>query len=157
MYTKSLISFAAAAGIMAFSGAASAQDTSADATYGNQNLSVGFMPDPVVIPLAAGGPIDTSVEGTGSCAGFHASAPDVELTYEAGSVPLYIHVESDTDTTLLINQPDGSWICADDTIGFNPLVAFPTPASGVYDIYVGTFDAAATPPATLNITEISPM
>lgn len=156
MMLKYALPFALAASTMLAAGAASAQDISAEPTYGTQNLSAGFLPDPVEISLAAGGSVEASVEGQGSCAGFHADAPDVDLNYEAGGMPLYIYVEADADTTLLVNQPDGSWICNDDTIGLNPVIAIPAPQSGLYNIYVGTYDSGSLPPATLKISEISP-
>lgn len=149
-------SFALAAGALLLAGPAQAQDISATPTYGTQNLEAGFLPDPVSIDIAAGGGTEASVSGNGACAGFHATAPDVDLNYTAGGATLYVHVTSDADTTLLINAPDGSWFCNDDTNGLNPVVVFDPAQSGQYNIYVGTYDSGSTPPAQLHITEIDP-
>ena len=43
--------------------------------------------------------------------------PDIDLNYSAGSYPLTISAESSTDTALLINLPDGTWVCDDDSGG----------------------------------------
>ena len=103
------------------------------------------------------GSIDATTLGNG-CNGHIANAPDFQLTYNAGSFPLYFSVLSDADTTLVINGPDGSWYCNDDTNGLNPVVVFGdgggTATSGTYDVWVGTFgDSNAN--ATLYISELS--
>ena len=38
----------------------------------------------------------------------------MRLNYRAGSYPLIISVASRSDTTLVVNGPDGSWYCDDD-------------------------------------------
>ena len=139
--------------ITALAASASAQDITADATYSTFELTAGFMPDPHSISLAAGG--GTAVTEAG-CTGYVADAPDVEMTFTAGELPLNIYVVSDADTTLVINGPDGSWYCNDDTNGFNPAVTFNPAVSGVYDIWVGTYDSGSLPSATLHISELDP-
>ena len=134
-------------------GGSSGIDLSASPVYGDVTLSSGFTPDPYTLSLTPGGSNDAStVDAT--CAGQVGSAPDVDLYYTSGNLPLYIYVESSDDTTLVINTPDGEWICDDDAgIGLNPGVAFKGPGSGRYDIWVGRFgDAAGS--ATLNISEV---
>jgi hypothetical protein len=138
---------------MGIAAGASAQDASATASYGDVSLNAGFVPDPTTVAVTSGGSIQASMTG---CTGFIASAPDVELTYTAGSFPLNIYVKSGADTTLVINGPDGSWYCNDDSSGFNPLVSFPSPASGVYDIWVGAYSADGGAAAELNISEVAP-
>lgn len=133
-------------------GAASAQDYSQPATYGTVSLETGFSPDPTNVSVVAGG----GLAAPNGCAGKIANAPDYELTYTAGSTfPLNIYVTSDADTTLVINGPDGQWHCNDDANGVNPHVNFATPATGVYDIWVGTY-GDATAPAVLHISELAP-
>ncbi len=151
-------SLAAGAALAALSvGAVSAQDFSADPAYGTSNLTSGFSPDPVVVNLESGGPIDASSLGAG-CGGFIANAPDYRVNYTAGSFPrLIFSVSSSADTTLVINGPDGRWYCDDDSgvNGLNPAVTFSRPASGQYDVWVGTYGGATLQPAQLNISEVS--
>jgi hypothetical protein len=119
-------------------------------TYGSVTLKSGFTPDPFSKQVVAGGPNETKLGGVKA---FVANAPDFQLNYAAGSLPLTIHVESDADTTLLINLPDGTWVADDDSGGkLNPLLRFAQPQSGRYDIYVGTV-GRGNPPAMLFITE----
>jgi hypothetical protein len=149
---------AAASGIVGLTGgcttSAMAQDASLDASYGSVSLDSGFSEDPYEISLNAGGSIDASSLG-GGCAGQIADAPDFELTYSAGDLPLYISVDSDADTTLVVNLPDGSWSCDDDSAeSLNPGLMYSSPLDGVYDIWVGNFSGSDIPDATLQISEL---
>ena len=150
---KKLLIAAVAVSLATATGAA-AQDTSARAAYGSVRLNSGFTPDPHSVSLTAGGSIDASRIGS-PCRGSIANAPDYEVTYTAGSLPLYIYVNASSDTTLVVNGPDGQWYCDDDSNGgVNPQVTFNTPRSGTYDIWVGTF-SGGTASATLHISELS--
>lgn len=126
-------------------------------TYGAAQLNSGFSPDPYLMHLSAGGSVDAATIG-GACRGFVARGPDMRISYVAGSLPLYISVQSDADTTLVVNAPDGAWYCDDDGApsGLDPLLVFEHPQSGQYDIWVGALAAGATPPATLRISEVGP-
>ena len=118
-------------------------------------MRTGFEPDPNVIAVQSGGDLDAS-RVSSNCAGFITSAPDVRLVYTAGSLPLIISVASQSDTTLVVNGPDGRWYCDDDggVNGLNPQVRFNHPASGRYEIWVGTYRAGATQNARLHISEV---
>jgi hypothetical protein len=145
---------AAVAAMLASASGAAAQDMTARAAYGSVSLNSGFTPDPHSVSLTAGGSIDASRLGS-PCTGSIANAPDYELTYTAGSLPLYIYVNSSSDTTLIVNGPDGQWYCDDDSNGgVNPQVTFNSPRSGTYDIWVGTF-SGGTAAATLHISELA--
>mgnify|MGYP000365219960 CR=1 FL=1 len=134
---------------------AQAQDPSLPATYGENSLVTGFTPDPATVTIDAGGPIDVSTTLGGPCVGFIADAPDLRLFYEAGDTyPLIFSVESEADTTLVINDPDGEWWCNDDAVGLDPEIFFDLPLSGQYDIWIGTFSPDSFPEATLYVTEI---
>jgi hypothetical protein len=91
-------------------------DPSARATYGDYRLNAGFPDDPYTIYVTAGGDVDASYVASG-CSGSVAYAPDAQVTYRAGSLPFIIRTESDSDTTLLVNGPDGRWYCDDDSGG----------------------------------------
>jgi len=137
------------------SSAALAQDFSLTPTFGEAELDTGFMPDPQAVALAAGGDIDAASSIGEGCVGFIADAPDFRLFYSAGSTyDLTFFVQSDADTTLVVNAPDGSWHCNDDADGLNPAVGFDQPMSGQYDIWVGTYAAGQFPAAVLAVTEL---
>jgi len=81
----------------------------------------------------------------------------VDFYYDtSGNTTLYVYVDGADDTTLLINQPDGTWICNDDGYtGTNPIVEMTRADDGLYNIYVGTYGDDITS-ATLYISEIDP-
>jgi hypothetical protein len=123
--------------------------------YGTLSLTGGFTPDPRVVSLRAGGNIDAQGLSS-SCRGFITSAPDVRLNFSAGSLPLVLSVAANADTTLVVNGPDGSWYCDDDSgvNGLNPSLRFSNPQSGRYEIWVGTYRSGYSQPAQLNISEL---
>jgi hypothetical protein len=148
------VALLAVVGVVAWLGTsgAGAQDVEGKATYGVKELETGFRPDPQVIDVQAGGPIQTDKGGVKA---FVAKNPDFRLHFKAGKYPLTFHVDSTADTTLLINLPDGSWVADDDSAGnFNPQIRLATPKSGRYEIWVGTIKDGKTPPARLYITEL---
>jgi len=132
---------------------AMAQNAGITATYGEISLRAGFTPDPYTVNIQAGGSIDGS-RLPGSCTGYIADAPDFEVTYSAGGLPLVFRTLSRTDTTLIINGPDGQWYCDDDSYGDGDAeVRFSRPQSGTYDVWVGKFGSGGTAAARLLITE----
>lgn len=144
-----------------FNGVDNRLDVTEPALFGSGLLESGFLPDPFEVAVDAGGPLDAdrglgdAVVAEGYCAGYVTRAPSYELTYEAGSFPLFISAESAWDATLVVNAPDGAWYCNDDYESLDPGLEFSSPQSGVYDIYVGTYGSGETSPAMLRISELS--
>lgn len=135
---------------------AASQDFNANPNFGTVALRSGFTPDPHVVAVRSGGSLNAERLGS-ACRGFISSAPDVRLNFTAGSLPLIISVASRADTTLVVNGPDGRWYCDDDggEGGLNPMVRFNAPASGRYEIWVGTYGSASLEPASLHISELT--
>ncbi|PWE16888.1 peptidase S1 [Marinicauda salina] len=136
--------------------AQSGPDWSRPARYGDISLSSGFRSDPRRVSVVSGGRNRASDTASG-CRGWVATAPDVQLTYQAGSVlPLILSVDSTSDTTLLVNDPNGRWHCDDDggNDGLNPALTFSEPLSGVYDIWIGSYRQGENAQATLSISEL---
>lgn len=131
-------------------------NTGANGTYGQVRLNSGFTPDPHSVTVQAGGPLDASAVTHAACAGNIAARPDFSLRYRAGQLPLIISALSDSDTTLVVRAPNGTYSCDDDGAGnLNPVVRFSAPQSGRYQIWVGTFSSdGSTPNAQLNISEV---
>ncbi|MDX1530565.1 MAG: hypothetical protein R3362_03485, partial [Rhodothermales bacterium] len=128
-------------------------DVGAQPLYGTASLSAGFSPDPHVTSIDAGGSDQNPISGSG-CAGYiNAERPDLDLNYSAGSYSLFIYAQSQSDTTLLVNLPDGSWVCSDDVAGTNPAVVMDRPLSGNYNVWVGTYSSSGTRPATVFFSE----
>lgn len=133
---------------------AAAQDASLTANFGEISLASGFPNDPNTVRVVSGGNIDASNAIGQGCRGMISRAPDYQVTYTAGSLPLAFYTRSDSDTTLVINGPDGRWSCDDDSGGnLNARVLYSRPQSGVYDIWVGSF-GGGNHSATLAVTEL---
>jgi hypothetical protein len=154
-----LVAGVAALATVTFVAPVVAQDFSLAPNYGTVTLSKGFTPDPHRVNVLAGGSIDASRLGNG-CTGMIANAPDVRLQWTntgANTLPLSISVSSTADTTLVINLPDGSWVCDDDSgnNGLNPAVTLANPPSGQYDIWIGTFGSGSSmQQSQLSISEL---
>jgi hypothetical protein len=153
MSLKALLTASAAVLVFASTGIAVAQNFELDPNYGTVELTAGFTPDPFVASVDSGGPTNAASVG---CTGFVTDAPDYRLNYTAGSFPLAIGATSSSDTTIVVNTPDGEWVCNDDygPQGLDPLVVFSNPMSGQYDIWVGSFTEGDVQPAQLIITEV---
>jgi hypothetical protein len=123
--------------------------------FGSAALASGFTPDPYTVGITSGGSVDASYLG-GSCLGFATSAPHFRLKYTSGSFPLLrFYFIGSGDTTLIINNPNGGWHCVDDSYStLNPTIDFNSPASGQYDIWVGSYSSGNFVSGTLYITEV---
>lgn len=136
-------------------------DWTLDPHFGTVNLREGFMPDPHRVNVTAGGSNSVWALDLGEgCTGYAATAPDYRLHWDGNTGLLQIFFEAandNEDTTLIINAPDGSWHCNDDAHSntLNPLVRFSNPASGQYDIWVGTYHPGESISGELRITELS--
>ncbi len=133
-------------------------DYSLDPAYGGIDLVAGFEPDPHTQAIQAGGAIDASSLGLPGCVGWIAQAPDYRVNWTAGTgqLPLIFSVASDADTTLVINDAQGNWVCDDDggNAGLNPAITFAAPVSGQYDIWIGTYAQGGLEPSTLSVSEL---
>jgi protease YdgD len=139
-----------------------AQDPTLPATFGVFSIASGFLPDPNWISVLAGGNIQSEFtdQSTGApCAGYFAEAPDFRIHFVPGAdLPLSFYAEGEADTVLLVNAPDGSWHCNDDTSGLDHALSFDAPLEGQYDIWVGTYAETSGdhPLAILAVTEAAP-
>ena len=126
------------------------------AVYGSTSLTSGFVPDPFSVGVTAGGPVNVAYLGSG-CTGYTTEAPSFSVNYTSGAFPtlrFYFVTSDGTDTTMIINTPGGSYLCVDDSFGTtNPTIDFNSPASGRYDVWIGTYSAGASGAGTLYVTE----
>lgn len=124
-----------------------AQDIAGTALNGSKTLSTGFLPDPFVIGIEPGGETDVTHLGA-ECKGYiYGAAPDFELVLDTATSMIGIFVAASMDTTLVINDPSGDWLCNDDSAeagGANPGIAIQNPEQGTYDIWVGTYEKGAS-------------
>jgi hypothetical protein len=117
------------------------------------SLGPGFQPQPTTQPGVAGGPIDGTTVNA-ACLGSIPPTPQHSVTVTAPIPNLRILVNSrGADTTLIVQLPDGSYRCNDDSDGLNPMVQGPV-AVGTLNVYVGAYSAGEDGiPYTIGFTE----
>jgi hypothetical protein len=118
-------------------------------------LASGFTPDPRSVSLKAGGDVEVD---EGSCTyGYISESGAMGLDYEAGALDLYVYVQSDIDTMLLISTPSNEFLCDDDSHGsLNPRIHIEDPESGRYIVFVGGYTQNEYRDATVYFTELDP-
>lgn len=119
-------------------------------------ISTGFLPDPVTARGQAGGTMLAGVltGGNAMCRGHYPPTPQHTMMLQTDFRNLRVMSHSGQDTTMAIRAPDGTFRCADDDEGLNPIVsgAF---APGTYQIYVGTYSAVGGASYVLGVSELS--
>jgi len=120
---------------------------------------------PQQYPLYAGGGLDlslcTTLQGNGGPVqgyGRVTPAPSFTLSYDARNMgrDLEFRVQSECDTTLLINDSTAQWLYNDDEDGtLSPRLRLPAAQSGRYDLWVGTYGAQSCQ-ATLIVEAFPP-
>ncbi len=123
------------------------------AAASNVSLMPGFMPDPHIVSGVAGGPIQAGSLSAG-CNGWVSAAPSHTLTSTVPFGDLRIFARSATDTTLIVQRADGSFICNDDAEGLDPMVTGPLPA-GTTRIWVGSYMQSSQAQYRLGFSELS--
>jgi hypothetical protein len=125
--------------------------------FGSATLNAGFLPDPYLRNLTAGGTVNLASCTNGQWSGWVVTRPDFRLFYNGssptGRLTFALEARSNVDTVLLVNAPDGSWHFNDDYRGFNSAVVFFNPMAGQYDIWAGSYQRSSNNPAQLIVTE----
>jgi hypothetical protein len=159
---KSLAAALVAAVLLATGGTGSAQAQACPSwnnptVFGSHSLNAGFLPDPYIRNLTAGGSVSLSACTNGQWSGYVVTRPDFRLFYNGtsptGRLTFALEARSNVDTVLLVNAPDGSWHFNDDYRGFNSAVVFFNPMAGQYDVWTGSYTRSSNNPAQLIVTE----
>ena len=125
--------------------------------YGQQTLVPGFIPDPITIDVVGGGNVDVKSLLLGyNCLGFAAPDPDFIVTIDERLERLTFLIASTADSTLVINLPNGSWSCNDDTNGMNPALVYFNAAPGAYQIWIGSYAKDTYDEAVLYLASAGP-
>lgn len=105
------------------------------------------------VDVTAGGDFDAS-QLSGNCVGL-ITGEQPDITVQHGGGPLSVSVRSEGDTTLVMNDSLGNWLCFDDTDGLDPGYGWNNAPFGEYRVWVGTFAAADAAPATISVNTSS--
>lgn len=104
-------------------------------------LPMGFAPDPMVVGVIAGGPVDANSRGP-NCRGYLPMAPSVTINVPTGLPLVRLVGRADVDTTFVLQLANGAVVCDDDSGGsLNPGINTPLPA-GTHQLWVGTYSQA---------------
>ena len=125
--------------------------------YGRYLLAPAFAPSPFTRDALSGGDIEVKSLRLGdNCLGYAASDPDflIELTGEFNRITFL--VASADDTTLIMNLPNGSWACNDDTNGLNPALVLHNAPPGSYRLWIGSYSADTYDESVLYISQAAP-
>ncbi len=127
--------------------------------FGSRTVVPGFRRDPMRINVMSGGNVNVQALNLGqNCTGFSTAQPDLNFTLGGTSPSLRVYVDrvrGNGDTTLIINKPDGTWICNDDSYGGrNPTIDLAGAPPGIYNVWIGSYQSGVQARGRLNITEL---
>jgi S1-C subfamily serine protease len=133
-------------------------DYSLEPGYETLDLASGAQPT-VTRQAYAGGAVDVGELGIG-CPGYAMQAPDFRVRWTGDTASLRIMFEADdagNDAVLIVNTPDGQWICNDDghETTLNPQLDLSGYDQGVFDIWIASFWQVDYFSGKLTITEQS--
>ncbi len=126
-----------------------------NSNFGRTSLAPGFAPDPFRVSIVSGGSIHVAPLNLASgCVGYATSSPDYILDVTSAMAYLAIFNEGDGDTGLVVNDPNGTWHCDDDShSGVNPSVTLLKAPAGQYDIWVTSYTSGESISGSLGFTE----
>ena len=103
------------------------------------NPEAGFPLDPFIISLQAGGPVD-AITVAKDCKGFVTKTPVLTVDYKGKSEILKVFFYSDGDPVMLVQTPDGKFVCNDNTNAavLDPTITLTKPAQGRYNVWLGS-------------------
>ena len=105
------------------------------------NLAPGFAPAMMTATGSADGITDAASLDS-NCHGQIPIAPQHVLNVTAAipNLTLLVHAPEPADTTLVVRTPSGTYLCNDDTTGYDPAIsgAF---APGTYEVFVGAYSS----------------
>lgn len=130
-----------------------AGEAAAPEAFITMNLAAGFPLDPFLVSVNGGGAVDASTWGEG-CVGFINDAPTVTIDWEGETEFVEVFFYSDSDPVLVIETPDGEYLCADDAndLLLDPVIELSEPAAGRYNVWVGSYAADQLIPGLLVVT-----
>jgi hypothetical protein len=129
-------------------------------TWGEINIGIIEFSDPFIVTFNSGGPFNAAEqEGIAeNCRGYVTGNPNHRVNIVSDEVDLLrIMFVAVGDTTLIVQFPDGSWLCNDDSgngdFALSPSVDIANPAEGPYNVWVGSFSGDQLLPGYLMYTQ----
>jgi hypothetical protein len=120
--------------------------------FGQVTLHPGFVPDPHVVEGRSGGG-EAAAARDRRCRGYITGMPDHLVRLEGNFNYLRIMAAAADDVTLVVQTPSGTYMCADDNEGRNPIVEGRF-VGGQYLVWVGSYNAGVTSSYRLGFSEL---
>lgn len=127
----------------------------ADSNFGTTTLATGFMPDPNIVAGRSGGARDASTLNAACNGWIDANRPDHLFNATTPYTALRILGHSAQDITLVMQKPDGTFVCNDDSEMTDPILVPGAMPAGIYKIWVGSYQQGAFADYKLGFTELS--
>jgi multidrug efflux pump subunit AcrA (membrane-fusion protein) len=136
--------------------AAQANPAAGGSNFGTITLATGFTPDPHVASGTSGAGASGRDASTldANCRGQIDSTPDHLFVATTAMSNLRIMANSQSDTTLVIHKPDGTYACNDDGEGLNPIVVIQGAPAGTYQVFVGSYNEGENAAYKLGVSEL---
>jgi hypothetical protein len=117
------------------------------------DLEAGFALDPFFVSVNGGGETAASTFSE-ECTGYINADPTISVDWEGESDFLEAFFYSDHDPVMVIQMPDGEYLCNDDSnaLLLDPVIEMTTPEKGTYHIWVGSFSPDQLIPGILVLT-----
>jgi hypothetical protein len=117
------------------------------------NLEAGFVLDPFLVSVNGGGDVDASTLADG-CTGYISENPILTVDWSGETDFVDVFFYSEHDPVLVIQTPDGGYLCNDDASDalLDPQIKLEAPAPGRYNFWVGSYDEGQLIPGILVLT-----
>jgi len=121
--------------------------------YVSVDLAAGFPLDPFFVSVNGGGELDANILGD-KCHGYINGNPTVSVNWTGKADLVRAFTYSDADPTLVVQTPDGKFLCGDDqdALALDSQIEIPNPSQGAYNIWVGSAAPKQLLPTVLVLT-----
>lgn len=121
--------------------------------YVSVDLNAGFPLDPFLVSVNGGGELDASLLNE-KCNGYINPNPTLTVNWTGNADLVRAFTFSDADPMLVIQTPDGKFLCSDDSssVLLDPQIEISKPSPGKYNVWVGSAAPKQLLPTILALT-----
>lgn len=121
--------------------------------YVSVDLNAGFPLDPFLVSVNGGGELDARLLNE-KCAGYINPNPTLTLNWTGNADLARVFTYSDADPMLVIQTPDGKFLCSDDnnSLLLDAQIEISKPSPGKYNVWVGSAAPKQLLPTILVLT-----
>ncbi len=142
-HKKTVVLFVIVAVMLLTATQAFAQELNPDLSPNYGTITVGSGDTYASASILSGGSRSIS-RHLSNCRGYATHAPDIQvyISQNGYSAVTFNFTASSGDTTMVVRAPGNRWYCDDDSGGsLNPRVYLTSPASGYYQVWIGSYSS----------------